>query len=238
MLHFITTFLSVVAFAGLLWSPMPRVASAEDAAPHPASPSVGLMWNRTGLPVVFPLQVKSAAGRDYVLTLIDSATGAEALAAYMQGGAFFRVLVPPGRYRVRFAAGRVWRGDEALFGPGALTEQFELEAPLSFEIRNPGIKAGHIIDLSTAAPGQMAQAQTSALLVCQTMRSEALRLPVRGEIALAFPRVERQHLIQSWRGQLVFPERRRSKGVRPPIHFAYRGFRRHRAVRTRVCGGG
>ncbi|GFE49045.1 hypothetical protein So717_07980 [Roseobacter cerasinus] len=172
------------------------------------------------------------------MTLIDCVTSAEALAAYVEGGAFFRVLVPPGHYRVRFAAGRAWQGDKDLFGPGALTEHFELEAPLTFEIRNPGIKVGHIIDLSTAALGQMAQAQTSELLVCQTVRSEILRLPVSGEIALAFPGVESQHLIQSWRGQLVFPERRRSKVFRPPIHFEYRNLKRHRAVRTRVYGGG
>lgn len=236
MLYLINTLLSVAALVLLAWGSAPDATAAEASTPHPTSHPIGLMWNRTGLPPVFPLQVKSPVGRDYVLTLIDSATGAEALAAYVEGGAFFRVLVPPGRYRVRFAAGRVWRGDEELFGPGALTEHFELEAPLIFEIRNPGIKAGHIIDLSTAALGQVAQ--TSALLVCQTIRSEVLRLPVNDEIKLAFPSVGSQHLIQSWRGQLVFPERRRSKVFRPLIHFAYRGFRRHRAVRTRVCGRG
>ncbi|MCV3274150.1 hypothetical protein [Roseobacter sinensis] len=170
------------------------------------------------------------------MTLVDSATGAEALAAYVEGGAFFRVLVPPGMFRVHLAAGRVWQSEGDLFGPGALTEQFELVAPLTFEIRNPGIKAGHVIDLSTAAPGQMAQAGTSELLMCQTVRSEVLRLPVGDEIALVFPSVESQCPILTWRGQLVFPERRRSKVFRPPIHFAYRNLKRHRAVRSWVCG--
>ncbi|WP_299969301.1 hypothetical protein [uncultured Roseobacter sp.] len=112
------------------------------------------------------------------------------------------MLVPPGRFRVRFAARRVWGGDEKRFGPGALTERFELEAPLIFEVRDPGIKAGHIIDLSMAAIGQIAQ--TLALLVCQTNRSNVFRLPVGREIDLAFPNVESRHLIPSWRGQLVF----------------------------------
>ncbi|WP_299969299.1 hypothetical protein [uncultured Roseobacter sp.] len=81
MLHFIKTFISVVAIAGMLWSPTPRAASAEDAAPNPASPAVDLMWNRTGLAAIFLLLVKSPQRRDYVLTLIDRKTGAKALTA-------------------------------------------------------------------------------------------------------------------------------------------------------------
>ena len=238
MPQLIRLFLSVVALELLSWGAVPGVAVAQETDQEAAPLIAGVMWNRTGLPAVFPLQVKSPIGRDYVLTLVDDETGVSALAAYINGGAFFRVLVPPGTFRVRFAAGTDWRGEEALFGPGALTETFELEAPLTFEIRNPGIKAGHVIDLSMTAPGQMAQGQTSELLVCQTIRSEVLRFPASGEISLALPSAESQHLIQSWRGQLVFPERRRSKRVRPPIHFAYRAFKRDGAVRTRVCWGG
>ncbi|MCV3272074.1 hypothetical protein [Roseobacter sinensis] len=232
-----TTYLSfVLVFALFGWCSPPALAADQLADQTPLAQPAGLMWNRTGLPAVFPLQVKSRAGRDYVLTLIDNETGAEALAAYIEGGAFFNVLVPPGVYRVRFAAGRVWQDERELFGPGALTEHFELEAPLTFEIRNPGIKAGHIIDLSTAAPGQMAQAQTSERLLCQTVRSEDLRLPVGNEIELVFPSVETQRLIVSWRGQLRFPERRTKEVFRPPTHFEYRNLKRHRAVRSRLCG--
>ena len=62
----------------------------------------GLIWNRSGLPAVFPLQVKTLSGRDFVLTLVDEDTRLEALAAYIVGGAFFKVLVPPGTYTLRF----------------------------------------------------------------------------------------------------------------------------------------
>lgn len=235
MSHLIKAFVFVM-FCLLGHGTLPGLALAQRAHSVPKPPPIGLLWNRTGLPAVFPLQVKSQAGRDYVVTLIDSETDTAALAAYIQGGDFFRVLVPPGTYRVRFATGLVWQGEQALFGSGALTEHFELKAPLTFEIRNPGIKGGHIIDLSTAAPGQMAQAETSELLMCQTVRTEYLRLPVGNEIGLAFPQLETQRLILSWRGHLRFPERRTKEVFRPPIHFEYRDLKRHRAVRPRVCG--
>src|SRR6056297_186762 len=90
-----------------LTGPGESAGTGEDA---PSPTSAGLMWNRTGLPAVFPLQVKTPPGQDYVLTLIDADTGADALAAYIEGGAFFKVLVPPGTFRLKFAAGDVWHG--------------------------------------------------------------------------------------------------------------------------------
>ena len=133
-----------------------------------AAPPAGLMWNRTGLPAVFPLQVKTAPGRDYRVTLIDAGTGDPALAAYIKGGAFFKVLVPPGTYRLRFAAGQVWQGEEALFGRGDKTERFELSETLTFETRGMGVKAGHVVDLTARGPGRMAGIADQ--LICQSLR--------------------------------------------------------------------
>lgn len=109
-------------------------------------PRPGLMWNKTGLPAVFPLQVKTNPGRDFILTLIDQDTGTEALAAFIEGGEFFRVLVPPGSYRLRFDYGAVWHGDEQRF---ANPDTIELEDPLTFEVRGIGRKAGHLVDLTS-----------------------------------------------------------------------------------------
>ncbi len=71
-------------------------------------------------------------------------TGENVLAAYIRGGEFFRVLVPPGRYELLFASGSDWRGEAALFGPA--TQRFELDAPLDFQAKMSR-KDGHLIDL-------------------------------------------------------------------------------------------
>lgn len=132
------------------------------ALPSRADSQHGLLWNRTGLPAVFPLQVQTAPGEDRSLLLIDDATGEAALAAFIEGGRFFRVLVPPGSYRVRLAAGDVWTEGDA--EPGE--HGFELAAPLTFEITGAGRKAGYRIDLR----GGTEEAEVTSQGICQTLR--------------------------------------------------------------------
>lgn len=137
-----------------------------------ATPPAGLLWNKTGLPAVFPLQVKTLPGRDHVVILLDAETGEEALAAYIRGGAFFRVLVPPGDYRLRFMSGKVWQGEVALFGNGPETEVFELRRALRFQTQGLGTKAGHIVDLR----GRGTQVQIKDQRICQSFRPDFPRL--------------------------------------------------------------
>lgn len=150
-------------------------ALAETTA-QPAQ-KAGLMWNRTGLPAVFPLQVKTSEGLDYVVTLMDAETGAEALAAYIDGGAFFRVLVPPGRYTIHFAAGQAWQGEELAFGPGEETQRFVLAEPLTFAVRDFSTKAGHLIDLREMGQTEEAQITVAERFICQ--RSRLVTVPRR-----------------------------------------------------------
>ena len=130
----------------------------------------GLMWHRTGLPAVFPLQVKTAVGRNYYLTLRDAQTAAPALAAYIEGGRFFQVLVPPGTFALRFDYGGIWQGEADLFGGAGRTGTFELAEPLTFEVRSFSVKGGHIIDLTSLLPGREAQVDTGPRSICQTQR--------------------------------------------------------------------
>lgn len=104
----------------------------------------GLMWNRSGLPASLPLQIKTVAGADYLLHLRDTGTGRDVLAAYIRGGAFFRLLVPPGRYELQFAYGTDWKGEATLFGPE--TRRFVLDPPLNFGA-SATKKEGHLVDL-------------------------------------------------------------------------------------------
>jgi len=129
-------------------------------------PSHGLMWNKTGLPAVFPLQVKTTKGKNYVLLLSDPQTGADVLAAYITGGQFFRVLVPPGTFRVRFAYGVTWLDDGAMFGEAGKTNIIEMPEPMTFQVLGLGRKTGHLIDLTRDQPSRMTQARLSN---CQTV---------------------------------------------------------------------
>lgn len=198
-------------------------------------PPAGLMWNRTSLPAVFPLQVKSPPGREYYLRLIDVETGAPALAAYFEGGAFFRVLVPPGTFRLIFAAGTGWRGEDDLFGPGEATQLFELRRPLTFETRGLDTKAGHIVRLIEGRPGEIVEAAVKGQVICQTFR---LSLPVSIYADQTRTRHFRHNL-----GHIGLPSQdvlRSGPGLVDPlrdhdlVHRFFTGPRRD--VRSRYCG--
>ena len=159
-----------------LWKPLLSLAAAVllAAAPvvlagSPPQPRPGLMWNRSGLPAVFPLQVKTPPGANYYLTLRHAETGAAALAAFIRGGQFFKVLVPPGTYTLRFASGQVWRGEEHLFGPGDKTRVFDMPDPLTFEIRGYGTKAGHVVTIEADAAGDLAMLRLQGQYICQSL---------------------------------------------------------------------
>jgi hypothetical protein len=154
--------------AGLALAALPGPARTDEPEP-------GLMWNRTGLPLVFPLDVRTAAGRDYFLIMSDEKTGEDVVAAYFLGGKSARILVPPGTFDLRFAHGETWRGEPEGFGPEG--GEFTLSEPLEFGVEGLGVKAGHAVDLrqSDLARGKV-NAEITPSRICQVLDSAASSL--------------------------------------------------------------
>ncbi|MHA3977014.1 hypothetical protein ACW9UR_04950 [Halovulum sp. GXIMD14794] len=115
------------------------------------------------------MQVKTQPGADYLLQIQPVDTEQPVLAAYVRGGEFFRVLVPPGQYHVMFASGTDWQGEEALFGPA--TETFVLDPPLSFRA-SVSRREGHLIDLRI--PTDIA---VQDIAICQRLALDLDSLP-------------------------------------------------------------
>ncbi|WP_207102694.1 hypothetical protein [Paracoccus shandongensis] len=128
-------------------------------------PRAGLMWNRSGLPATLPLVVKTMPGQDYVVFLAPADSGDPVMVGYIHGGAFFRLLVPPGTWAVRFAHGEEWQGEDALFGPE--TGWIALNQPLTFEA-GVARRQGHIIRLIESG-GQVRVASLGPLDICQAL---------------------------------------------------------------------
>ena len=126
-------------------------------------PRAGLMWNRSGLPATLPLVVKTVPGQDYVVFLAPPQGGDPIMAGYVHGGAFFRLLVPPGTWRVRFAHGHDWQGDDKLFGPD--TKWTEVDQPMAFGA-SVARKHGYIIRL-IEEDGRMRVVSAGPLDLCQ-----------------------------------------------------------------------
>lgn len=128
-------------------------------------PRTGLMWNRSGLPATLLLVVQTMPGRDYVVFLFPTHGSDAVMAGYIHGGSFFRLLVPPGTWSIRFAHGRDWQGEDALFGNQ--TEWIEVGKPMTF---GAGItrKRGHLIRL-IQSDGRMTVASAGPLDLCQAL---------------------------------------------------------------------
>lgn len=142
------------------------------------APSHGLIENRTGLPLTLPLQIRTAPGRDAYLVLRNAGSGAVAVTAYVEGGRFFRLLMPPGSYTLHAALGREWQGPEALFGPA--TQIYDHPDALRFAVEGLGRKTGHLIDLRGLDRAAGIAAETLAL--CQVVLSPPHRpAPGRGD---------------------------------------------------------
>ncbi len=69
-------------------------------------------------------------------------------AAYVRGGEFFQVLVPPGQFVLVFASGEEWQGEARLFG--VTTHMFTLDQPLRFRA-TMSQRRGHMIDLTKSS---------------------------------------------------------------------------------------
>lgn len=111
-------------------------------------PRIGLMWNRSGLPATLPLQVISPPGRDYVILLTPIDGDAPQVAGYIRGGEFFRLLVPPGDWRIGVASGTDWQDENTLFGPQ--TDWLRLPETLRFGAGKSRLN-GHALTLEDGA---------------------------------------------------------------------------------------
>ena len=65
-----------------------------------------------------PFEVETPYGGGYYLKLVDAASGDEVVTILVKGGEKFEAEVPLGSYRLRYATGQNWYGEEHLFGPG------------------------------------------------------------------------------------------------------------------------
>lgn len=137
-------------------------------------PRAGLMWNRSGLPATLPLVVRTQPGRDHVVFLTPPTGGKPVMAGYIHGGTFFRLLVPPGTWAIRFAHGTDWQGEESLFGPQ--TTHSVMATPMTFEA-GVARKHGHIIRL-IESEGRFQIVSAGPLDLCQGLRltSEVIEL--------------------------------------------------------------
>ncbi len=181
------------------------LSSFAEAAERPK----GLMWNRSGLAATLPLQIKTNSGTDVFLQLREITSGEPVLAAYVRGGEFFRVLVPPGRFDLLFVTGTKWQGETAQFGSSS--NRIGLDPPLTFGA-TVSRKNGYLIDLR-----DLENISVRDLAICQSLTLDP-------ELEPLLPRTPAENSSERFESKLSLL-----------LHDHYRFHPQRYEVRSRVC---
>ena len=122
--------------------------------PPPVVQSPGVMWNKTERSLLAPFGIQTSVESDYYIKLVDAKTNRDAVAVYVVGGQDLEVLVPVGSYKMRYAYGKIWRGEQHLFGPGSLTRVEEALKSFDFLASVNGIN-GYTVELIPQIDGNL-----------------------------------------------------------------------------------
>jgi len=82
--------------------------------PFPSNGQIYTFSRREG---VYPLELKTPYGGNYVVKITETSTGIDMLTVFVHGGQTVNLKVPLGSYIVKYAAGEKWYGHDHLFGP-------------------------------------------------------------------------------------------------------------------------
>ncbi len=101
-----------------------------------------------------PLTIRTAAGSNFLVRLIDTSSDQVVTTAFVRGGDVLHMKVPLGSYRIRYASGTAWFGEDAEdpFGPDTAYS----EADRTFEFRDDGASvSGFTVELIKQRHGNL-----------------------------------------------------------------------------------
>lgn len=150
-------------FPGILF-----LIAALPVAAEEQRPKAGLLWKESDLPATLPLQLQTAPGADHVVFLTSPDAEEPVMAGYVRGGAFFRLLVPPGDWQISIASGDDWQGEIDLFGPD--TSWTELSEPLTFRAAATTLN-GHVLIIGDGS--EAAEITVAPRTICRVIAGRA-----------------------------------------------------------------
>ena len=115
-------------------------------------PRNGEIQTSTRAASVAPLEIRSAVGTNYLVKLVEVASGRAVMSIFVWGGSVINVKAPLGDYIVKYAAGDEWYGYRYLFGP----ETSYSQAETIFSFRQDGTRlTGYSITLYKVLNGNL-----------------------------------------------------------------------------------
>ncbi len=140
---------STPSYSDPVYSP-PAAAFNEPIQPLPAN---GAVQRYGGGRALAPLEIRTRGyDRHYFVKVTDWTTGAPVLTMFIRAGQSAETLVPLGTYRIRYATGETWYGEDFLFGP----QTSYSEADQSFRFVDEGYQySGYTLELFLQQDGNL-----------------------------------------------------------------------------------
>ena len=113
-------------------------------------PQSGLMHNYTGKEAIAPFEIQTRVSENYYIKLVNIHTGKTEVAIFMRGGETKKMHVPLGTYKIKYASGINWYGENYLFGHK--TQYTASDKLLTFKIPGSYVE-GHTLTLYKVVDG-------------------------------------------------------------------------------------
>ena len=128
---------------------------------YPAVPvSQGVHQLFTNAEQIAPFRIVTPSGAEsYYVKLVDAFSGALVMTFFVYGGQSFETEVPLGTYRVKYATGSTWSGEDHLFGPD--TRYSEADKTFEFSVQGNQI-SGYTVELIRQRGGNLHTKSISA----------------------------------------------------------------------------
>lgn len=131
------------------------------SASYPVVPvSQGVHQLFTNAERIAPFRIVTPSGAEsYYVKLADAFTGALVMTFFVYGGQSFETEVPLGTYRVKYATGSTWYGEDHSFGPD--TRYSETDKTFDFSVQGNQI-SGYTVELIRQRGGNLHTKSISA----------------------------------------------------------------------------
>lgn len=88
--------------------------------------SQGIQTVATHEELIAPLSIRTPSGDEsYFVKILDLVTGKTIMTLFINAGQILDVNAPLGTYRIRYASGKTWYGEQHLFGPSTRFNEVE-----------------------------------------------------------------------------------------------------------------
>jgi hypothetical protein len=147
---------SVPAPNGGITASLPGLAGSTFNVPPKELPTNGFFARYHSQPEVAPLTITVAPGAHYLVKIEDAGSGVPVLSVFIHSGQTIQTKAPLGNFRLKYAMGTTWYGEQHLFGPD--TNYHRAEKILEFS-QTAAAYSGHIIQLIRQTSGNLPTTQ-------------------------------------------------------------------------------